>query len=138
MKKQLTLIALFLFIITGISTGCKKENDAAKSLKKKIEGKWLVAKVETTIEGTSTKTYVGLPTDFFDFRNNDTDQLEVNIGADRAIGTYAILVNDDINLSLSGKVLKSVVSVINNNKFEFTATVDGASPKEVRKYFLTR
>lgn len=138
MKKQLTFATMLLFIMAGIATGCKKETGADRSLKKKIEGKWQISKIETTIEGTAMTTYPGIPADFFEFRNDDNDQVEVSIGAQRTLGTYATLANDDLNLSLSGKILKSVVNTITDNKFEFTSTVEGSSPKEVRKYYLSR
>ncbi|WGQ12264.1 hypothetical protein QG516_11515 [Pedobacter gandavensis] len=138
MKKQLTYAAILLFFMAGIATGCKKETGADRPLKKKIEGKWQVAKVETTIEGTAMTTYTGIPTDFFEFRTDDNDQVEVSIGAQRTLGTYATLANGDLTLSLSGKILKSAVNTITDNKFEFTATVEGSSPKEVRKYYLSR
>jgi hypothetical protein len=138
MKKQITLVAMVLLIIAGIGTGCKKETGAERSLKKKIEGKWQVAKVETTIEGAPMESYTGVAADFFEFRNDENDQVEVNIGTERTLGTYAVLVTANINLLLSGKLLNAEVNTITDNKFEFTATVNGASPKETRKYFLTR
>lgn len=138
MKKQLTLATLLLFVIAGIATGCKKETGEARPLKKKIEGKWQVAKVETTIDGTSPLTYTGVPADFFEFRSDENDQVEVNIGPDRTLGTYVVLASDDFNLSLSGKVFTCLVNTITDNKLEFTGTVNGSSPKETRKYSLTR
>lgn len=138
MKKQLTFAAILLFFMAGIATGCKKETGTDRPLKKKIEGKWQVSKVETTIEGTAMTTYTGIPADFFEFRSDDNDQVEVSIGAERTLGTYATLANDNLNLSLSGKILKIVVNTITDNKFEFTATIEGSSPKEVRKYYLSR
>ncbi|MCX2451061.1 hypothetical protein OQX61_07230 [Pedobacter sp. PLR] len=138
MKKQLTFATVLLFMIAGITTGCKKETGESRSLKKKVEGKWLVSKVETTIAGGATSTYVGLPTDFFEFRNDEKDQLDVNIGTERSLGTYAVLATDDINMVFSGKVLHSTINSITDNSFEFTATVDGSNPKETRKYSLRR
>lgn len=138
MKKQLTSITLLLLIIGGITAGCKKETGAARPLKKKIEGKWQVAKIETTIAGSATVTYTGVAADFFEFKNDDNDQVDVNIGPDRTLGNYVALANDDFNLSLSGKVFNCVVNTINDNKFEFTGTINGSDPKETRKYYLTR
>ena len=97
-----------------------------------------MAKVETTIEGTQMTSYTGVAADFFEFRNDENDQVEVNIGTERTLGNYAVLVTPEINLLLSGKLLNAAVSTITDNKFEFTATVNGSSPKEIRKYFLTR
>lgn len=138
MKKQITLVAMVLLIIAGIGTGCKKETGVARPLKKKIEGKWQIAKIETTIAGTAPITYIGVAGDFFEFRNDENDQVEVNVGANRTLGTYAVLATDDFNLSLSGKLLNCSVTTINDNKLEFTAVVSGSSPAETRKYFLTR
>lgn len=138
MKKQITLVAMVLLIIAGIGTGCKKETGAERPLKTKIQGKWQVAKVETTIEGTQMTSYTGVAADFFEFRNDENDQVEVNIGTERTLGNYAVLVTPEINLLLSGKLLNAAVNTITDNKFEFTATVNGSSPKEIRKYFLTR
>ncbi|WP_316751031.1 hypothetical protein [Pedobacter gandavensis] len=138
MKKQLTFVTMLLFMIAGIATGCKKDDADSGSLKKKIEGKWLVSKIETTIGTGAATTYVGLPTDYMEFRNDENDQLDVNIGADRSLGSYAVLATDDINMSFSGKVLHSSVNSITGSTFEFTATVEGSSPKETRKYSLRR
>jgi hypothetical protein len=138
MKKQITLVAMVLLIIAGIGAGCKKETGAERPLKTKIQGKWQLAKVETTIEGTPMTSYTGVAADFFEFRNDENDQVEVNIGTERTLGTYAVLVTPEINLLLSGKLLNAAVNTITDNKFEFTATVNGSSPKETRKYFLTR
>lgn len=138
MKKQITLVAMALLIITGIGAGCKKETGADAPLKAKIEGKWQIAKIETSIGGAPMQTYNGVAADFFEFRNNESDQVEVNIGAERILGTYAVLTTNNMNLSLSGKLLNAAVSTITDNKLEFTATVNGSSPQETRKYFLTR
>jgi len=57
MKKQITLVAMVLLIIAGIGTGCKKETGAARPLKKKIEGKWQIAKIENTNARNTPLTY---------------------------------------------------------------------------------
>ncbi|WP_316821700.1 hypothetical protein [Pedobacter gandavensis] len=138
MRKQLTFATMLLFILTGIAAGCKKESGESRSLKKKMEGKWQVSKIETTIDGTATKVYTGAAADFFEFRNDENDQVEVGIAGDRILGTYAVFATDDFSLSLSGKILNSTTNTITDNNFEFTATVQDANPKEVRKYFLRR
>lgn len=136
MKKQVTLVAMVLLIIAG--TGCKKETGAARPLKKKIEGKWQVAREEVTIAGSAMVPYTGVAEDFFEFRNDENDQLDVSLRGKRTLGTYGVLATDDFNISLSGEVLNCTTNTITDNKFEFTATVNGANPKQTRKYFLTR
>lgn len=138
MKKQFTFATILLFVIAGISAGCKKETGDSMPLKKKMEGKWQVTKIETTIEGSETNVYTAVATDFFEFRNDENDQVEVGIAGERTLGTYIVFATDDFSLSLSDKVLKSTVNQITNNSLEFTSTVEGTSPKEVRKYFLRR
>ncbi|WP_316840552.1 lipocalin family protein [Pedobacter gandavensis] len=138
MKKQLTLLTMLFLVIAGITAGCKKETGAARPLKKKIEGKWQVTKIETSIGGVASAPYTGLPADYFEFRNNENDQVEVEINGLRTLGTYATLANDDLNLSLSGKVFNCVVNTITDNSFEFTATQQESNPKEVKKYYLRR
>jgi hypothetical protein len=138
MKKQITLIAMFLIIIAGITTGCKKETGEAAPLKTKIVGRWQVARVETTIAGSAMVPHIGVKGDFFEFRGDENDQMEFNYGQERALGNYVVLVTDHINLSFSGKLFNCVVHTITDNKLEFTATSNGVSPAETRKYFLTR
>lgn len=138
MKKQITLAVMVLFIVAGTLTGCKKETGEAAPLKKKIEGRWQVAKVETTVEGNEMAVYTGVSGDFFEFRGDENDQMEFNIGSDRALGNYVVLASDDINLSFSGKLFNCDVHTITDNQLEFTARSNGVSPVETRKYFLTR
>lgn len=138
MKKQTTLVAMVLLIIAGIGTGCKKETGAARPLKKKIEGKWQVAREEVTVAGTAMVPYTGVAEDFFEFRNDENDQLDVSLKGKRTLGTYGVLATDDFNISLSGELLNCTTNTITDNKFEFTATVNGSNPKQTRKYFLTR
>lgn len=138
MKKQITLSVVTLLMIAGIATGCKKEEGAAKPLKKKIEGKWQLTKKETTTAGAATVTYTGVSTDYFQFRSETEDQVEAKIGADNYVGTYVALATDDLNIILSGKLLNCVVNNITDNVFEFTGTVSSSSPKVTEKYYLSR
>ncbi|MNR57416.1 hypothetical protein D3C85_1781940 [compost metagenome] len=82
--------------------------------------------------------YTGASGDFFEFRGDENDQMEFNIGTERALGSYVVMATDDINLSFSGKLFNCEVHTIADNKLEFTATSNGVSPAETRKYFLTR
>lgn len=138
MKKQLTFATMLLFVIAGIVTGCKKDSGESRSLKKKIEGKWLVSKIESKVEGGETKIYTGLATDFMEFRNDENDQLDVNINGKHNLGSYAVLATDGVKLSIPGEQLSCNVTTINDNTLEFNATVEQTNPKETRKYYLHR
>lgn len=138
MKKQITLVAMFLIMIAGIVTGCKKETGANAPLKTKIVGRWQIAKVEATVSGTSVPTYTGVAGDFFEFRNDENDQMEFNYGKERALGNYVVFGLDNINLSFSGKLFNCVINTLTDNKLEFTATSNGVTPAETRKFFLTK
>lgn len=138
MKKQITLVAMFLMMVAGVATGCKKETGKDAPLKAKIVGRWQVAKVETTVTGTPMTTHTGVAGDFFEFRGDENDQMEFNYGSNRALGTYVIFGIENINLSFSGKLFNCVINTLTDNKLEFTATSNGATPAETRKFFLTR
>ncbi|MBB2151653.1 hypothetical protein [Pedobacter gandavensis] len=138
MKKQLTFATMLLFIIAGITTGCKKESGESRTLKKKIEGKWLVSKIESKVEGGETKVYTGLAADFIEFRNDENDQLDVNINGKRNLGSYAVLATDGLEISIPGEQLSCNVTTVNDSTLEFSATVELSKPQETRKYYLHR
>ncbi|SHF08003.1 hypothetical protein [Pedobacter caeni] len=138
MKKQITLVAVCLMIIAGIATGCKKETGKDAPLKAKIVGRWQVAKVETTVTGSAMVPYPGVAGDFFEFRGDENDQMEFNYGSKRELGTYVVFGIESINLSFSGKLFNGVINTLTDNKLEFTATSNGVTPAETRKFFLTR
>ncbi|NQX42496.1 hypothetical protein SAMN05421820_111220 [Pedobacter steynii] len=138
MKKQITLVVMVLMMIAGITTGCKKETGADAPLKTKIVGRWQVAKVETTVTGTPPTTYTGVAGDFLEFRGDENDQMEFNYGKERALGNYVVFGLENINLSFSGKLFNCVINTLTDNKLEFTATSNGVTPAETRKFFLTK
>lgn len=138
MKRQITLAVMFLFIIAGVVTGCKKEVGEDRPLKKKITGKWQIEKREVTTAGAAPEITIGTATDYVDFKDNADDQVEINVGTAHALGGYVVFVDNTFNISISGKLLKCVVNNISDNKFEFTGTRDGTNPAETEKYTLTR
>ena len=129
---------MFLFIIAGIATGCKKEVGENRSLKKKMLGKWQLEKLEITTAGADPVITVGTATDYVDFKDNEDDQIEMNVGTTHSLGTYATLADNTFNVSISGKLLQCVVNSITDNKLEFTGTRDKSNPTVTEKYTLTR
>ena len=137
MKKKLTFIAVFLLVIAGFSA-CKKDAVDGKPLKIRMIGKWQVTKIETTVGTGATTTYTGVAADYFDFRNNESDEVEVNLANNRNTGNYAVLINQSFNLNVSGELVFCTVTAVNDNLLEFTGTVDKASVTTTRKYYLKR
>ncbi|MBE9602622.1 hypothetical protein [Pedobacter sp. MC2016-24] len=137
MKKQLTLVSLLFLIICGI-TACKKDSVDGKSLKSRMIGKWKVKKIETTVGSTPTTTYTGVDADYLDFRNNDNDELEVNLAGNRLSGNYAVLINQTFNLNISGEVTFCTVSNVNDNLLEFSGTISKSTGNTSKKYELYR
>lgn len=138
MKKQITVATMFLLLITGIVTGCKKETGSSRPLKTRIGGKWLVTKKETTKEGSPMETITGTSTDFLEFRGGDDDQIELSLGTEHSLGTYSVLATDNFNISFPGKLLNCTVNTIDDNNLVFTGTVNGSTPKVSEKYYLKR
>jgi hypothetical protein len=137
MKKQLTVISLLLLLITGISA-CKKDAVDGKSLKTRMIGKWHVKKIETTVGSAATTIYTGVDADYIDFRNNDNDEVEVNIAGNRLSGNYAVLINQTFNLNVSGEVTFCTVTNVNDNLLEFSGTISKSSGNTSKKYELYR
>ncbi|WP_432714685.1 hypothetical protein [Pedobacter sp.] len=139
--KLFAIVALFLTIATVSS--CKKED--TDTLKAKIAGRWQVNKVErktydangSAVVSTITTPYT--TTDYIDFKNNENDELEINLGSgNRVMGNYVVLMGNDFNISLSNKLLYCTTDVLNENTFQFTGTVDQSSPKVTETYYLQR
>ena len=135
MKTQITF-AVTLLLIVATAVGCQKDEET--SLKKDMTGKWLVAKIETTIQGSATVIYTGLPSDYFEFRNNEEDEVVINLNATNYIGNYVVLEGDLLNIHYNGKLRTTHVNTISANKLEFSGTVEGSSPTVTEKYYLTR
>ncbi len=130
MKTQITLT---LLLIVSAFTACKKE----KGTQVEIAGKWQVTKVETTT-GSATVTYTGTASDYIEFRRNDNNELVVKLGDLNTIGSYYMLVNNDIKFGYNGKNRAGKVTTINGSKLEFNGTVEGSSPVVTEKYYLSR
>lgn len=135
MKKQITFAVTLLFILTG-ATSCQKDSET--SLKKDISGKWLVTKIETTVQGSAMETYTGVSSDYFEFRNNEEDEVVINLKANNYIGNYVVLDGQLLNITYGGKLHKANVTTISANKLEFSGTVEGSSPTITEKYYLTK
>lgn len=131
MNKQIT-IAL-LFIICAF-TACKKE----KGTHVDIVGTWKVAKIETTTAGAATLTYTGTSADTFEFRNNEGNEMIVNLKSVSSIGIYNVLVNQGLKFSYNGKTYSGEVNTISESKLEFTVNIEGASPTTTEKYYFTK
>ena len=131
MKKQITFAVIALFMIAGFSS-CQK--DEQTSLKKDIIGTWKVAKIETTVQGAATETYIGVASDTFEFRNNEQDEVIVNLKSQSFIGTFVVMEGNLLNLNYGGKLYTTTVTTVTGNKLEFSGTVDKSSIK----FYLTR
>ncbi|MBB5440016.1 hypothetical protein HDC92_003714 [Pedobacter sp. AK017] len=135
MRKQITFALTLLLIVTGISA-CQKDEDTSN--KKNMTGKWQVAKIETSVAGAELVTYTGVSSDYLEFRNNEEDEVVVNLKGNNYIGTYAVLQGTGLNISYGGKLYTAQVNTLTANKLEFTANVEGATVKTTEKYYLTR
>ncbi|MET3114795.1 uncharacterized lipoprotein YehR (DUF1307 family) [Pedobacter sp. CG_S7] len=139
--KLLAIVALFLAV--ALFSACKKED--SDTFKVKISGRWKVNKIEkktydangTTVASSSTTPYTD--TDYIDFKNNENDELEINLGSgNRVMGNYVVLMGQSFNISLSDKLLYCNADMLNETTFQFTATVDKSSPKVTETYYLKR
>lgn len=132
MKKQITIIFLLLIAIGFVA--CKK----AKGTYVDIMGRWQVAKVETTVTGSPMETYPGISSDSFEFRDNEGNEMVVNLNSKSYIGHYYVMVNNGFKFNFDGKARSGEITTISANKLEFTVTLDGVTPQTTEKYYLTR
>nr|WP_121270980.1 lipocalin family protein [Pedobacter schmidteae] len=135
MRKQITF-AISLFILTAGITSCQKDKET--STKKDVAGKWQVVKIETTVAGAPVVTYTGVAADYFEFRNNEEDEVVVNYNGSNYIGTYVVMDNKLINLSYNGKLRTAQITTISASQLEFTANVEGATVKTTEKFYFKR
>jgi hypothetical protein len=135
MKRQITF-AVTLFLLFAGLTGCQK--DEQTSNKKNITGKWLVAKIETTVAGSAMVSYTGISSDYFEFRNNEEDEVVVSINGSNYVGSYVVLEGEGLNISYGGKLYNAKINTLTANKLEFTADVKGETPAKTEKYYLTK
>jgi hypothetical protein len=133
-KKPMLIVTALLLIFAS----CKKQDDETKSLKSKIVGKWQLTKVETTIAGTATTTANGGSNDYVDFKSGEDDIVEINLAPSLQSGTYSVTIGNTFFISMGAKLHACTPTLITDNKFEFTATEEKATPTTVRKYFLVR
>lgn len=135
MKKQITF-AIGLLLILANLTACKK--DEGTKLRDNIVGRWQVAKVETSVAGSSTVTYTGVQSDYFEFRNNEANEVVINFNGINTTGVYYVLVGERMNITYNGKLRVAQITTGTANKLEFTANVEGVTPQTTEKYYLTR
>ncbi|TKC07940.1 hypothetical protein FA048_12300 [Pedobacter polaris] len=137
MKKQLLFAGTILLFVASF-TSCKKQDEATKPLKSKMIGKWQVNKIDITTAGAETVTKTYAASDYMDFKNNETDDVELSLGAERSLGTFNVTVGDVIYLNFTAKDLDCTLTTITENKFQFTGTVVGSNPKITETYYLSR
>ena len=142
MKTKLFTVAALLLTIVFISS-CKKED--TDSLRSKILGRWQISKIETKSYAangttiTSTRTVDYTTADYMDFKNNENDELEINLGSgNRVMGNYVVLFGQSFNISLSNKLLYCDTDNLTETTFQFTGTVDQSNPKVTETYYLQR
>ncbi len=142
MKTKLFTVAALLLTIVFISS-CKKED--TDTFKSKISGRWQVSKIERKVYASDGTTVASMTTtpyttaDYVDFKNNENDELEINLGSgNRVIGNYVVLFGQSFNISLSNKLLYCDTDNLSGNTFQFTGTVDQSNPKVTETYYLQR
>lgn len=121
MKKHLSLAAVLLFVLTGIS-GCKK--DSLSRFKTDIIGRWEVSKIEPIPELTITSG------DYYDFKEGEDDIVEIRRGGQLQSGTYSATASQEINMTVAGKLYTCKVTALDGNRLEFTAA-QGSSTEKV-------
>ena len=136
--KALKIPVLMLTALLLIFASCKKQDEATKPLKSKIVGKWAITKVETTLAGTAPTTINGASNDYVDFKSGEDDIVEINLSPSLQSGTYSVTVSNNFFMTIGGKLYACNPSVITDDKLEFAATEQDATPSVVKKYFLTR
>lgn len=134
---------LSTILLLAISfTACKKDEGESRPLRTKVLGKWQVNKIDVTtysaagVPTTVTTTYAA--SDYMEFRDNESDDVELGLGTTRQVGSFGIYANDDFFLDFSSKDLACVTNTITDNQFRFTGTVVGANPKVTETYYLSR
>ncbi len=135
MKKLLFPSLILLFIASF--TACKKDDFESKPLRNKMIGKWQVTKIDVaTGESTVTTTYAA--TDYIDFKDNTSDDVELGLGSTRSVGSFSTHTDNSFYLNFSSKDLECTATTITENKFTFTGTVVGSNPKVTETYYLIR
>ncbi|MDQ7948950.1 MAG: hypothetical protein REI78_15495 [Pedobacter sp.] len=141
MKKQFVVASLILLFVASF-TACKKQDEETKPLRSKMLGKWQVNKIDVTtyteagVPTTVSTTYAA--TDYIDFKDNESDDFELGLGANRSVGNYSSGTNNSFYLDFSAKDLDCNVNTISASQFQFTGTVVGSNPKVTETYYLSR
>jgi hypothetical protein len=141
MKKRLVLASMILLFVASFSA-CKKQDEETKPLREKMLGKWQVNKIDITTytsdgkSATVSTSYA--PTDYIDFKNNESDDFELGLGNTRSVGTFTSSVDNTFYLDFSSKDLMCGPPLITVNQLQFTGTVVGANPKVTETYYLSR
>ena len=142
MKLNLFRISAFLCLLT-VTSACKK--DDVDSIKPDMVGRWQIERIETRTydaSGTSVVSTASIPfqpTDYVDFKSNQNDEVEMNLGdGNRLVGNYVVLMGSSFNISLSNKLLYCNTENLTDNAFRFTGTVDKSNPKVTETYYLVR
>ena len=142
MKLKLFNISAFICVLT-LSIACKKES--SDNIQPNMSGRWQIERIETRTFDAAGTTVVSSasipyqPTDYIDFKNNKSDELEINLGdGNRVNGNYVVLMGGMFNISLSNKLLYCNVDNLTEKAFTFTGTVDKSNPKVTETYYLVR
>lgn len=141
MKKRLFLASMLLLFVAAF-TACKKQDEETKPIRTKMIGKWRVNKIDvnTYVDGdvptTVSTTYA--PTDYMDFKDNESDDFELSLGSTRSAGNFSSSIDNSIYLDFPSKDLDCTVNTISPNQFQFTGTVVGSNPKVTETYYLSR
>ncbi|WP_316847447.1 hypothetical protein [Pedobacter psychrodurus] len=142
MKRQVTILSLFLLIASTI-VSCKKDET---SLKAQMMGKWTLNRIVTTgytaddTAGDPKKvngdvTY-GTTSDYVDFKSNNDDPVELSLSGNRTLGTYVIIYSDQFSMDINDGLNYCKINSITANKLEFTAKIDKTNV--VKVYTLSR
>jgi hypothetical protein len=142
MKRQVTILSLFLIIASTI-VSCKKDET---SLKAQMMGKWTLNRIVTT--GYTAEDTLGDPkklngdvtygttSDYVDFKSNNDDPVELSLSGNRTLGTYVIIYSDQFSMDINDGLNYCKINSISANKLEFTAKIDKTNV--VKVYTLSR
>jgi hypothetical protein len=137
MKVKLLYTSLFLLLVTGF-TACKKETGEDRPLREKVIGKWTVEKITVkTGSATPVTTEYG-GSDYVDFKNNETDDVEISLKGERTVGSFATTADNLLYLNLTTKNLQCKVVKVSNTEFVFEGNVNSSNPAIFETYYLSR
>lgn len=136
MRKQL-LAGVALALALGFGS-CKK--DDGDSIRSKVIGKWRVDKIETSgsLVSSENGSVSYQATDYIDFKNNESDDVEQSLNGERTVGSYTLTVGDGIFIDFTTDDLNGSITEITGSKMTFKATVAGSEPTVTKIYYLSR